>query len=388
MRDPYATLGVRRNAGAEEIKAAFRNLAKTVHPDVNPDDPTAAARFAEIGRAYEVLRDPTLRNRYDEARRAADLRRMEEMKRRMGFKEQTVDAETAEEAVSRIFASESRVRARAAGGGAAQPRHHAPAPEPERATASPQYQQGPATAQEAGPQPASVHAFNQQQQQQSGSQASRRSEPEVKTDAEFPAGEADAGDGERGTIGGLMRRLREGLQKPKPAGQPKAPDLFATVEVTIAEIMRREKVDVPLPEDRVARVTLVPGTTDGSVLQLKEQGYRLPGHLPGDLVVYIRAMDDPRFEIDGYDLRTEVPIALGDAVLGCKLTVPTLSGDKVLTVQPWTGPDKPFRLAGQGLDDGHGRRGDLVVTLRLSLGDKPDERLIDLMRSQKNGLVL
>ena len=75
MRDPYAVLGVRRNAGPAEIKAAWRTMAKAVHPDHNRDDPTAAQRFAEAGRAYELLKDPKLRNRYDTARREADLRR-------------------------------------------------------------------------------------------------------------------------------------------------------------------------------------------------------------------------------------------------------------------------------------------------------------------------
>ena len=66
----------------DEIKAAWRAVAKAVHPDQNKDDPLATQRFAEAGRAYEVLKDPKLRNRYDYARREAELRRMEEMKRK------------------------------------------------------------------------------------------------------------------------------------------------------------------------------------------------------------------------------------------------------------------------------------------------------------------
>ncbi len=58
MRDPYKVLGVKRDAGQDEIKAAWRNMAKAVHPDHNQGDPTASARFAEIGRAYETLKDP------------------------------------------------------------------------------------------------------------------------------------------------------------------------------------------------------------------------------------------------------------------------------------------------------------------------------------------
>ncbi|RVJ86601.1 J domain-containing protein, partial [Sinorhizobium meliloti] len=109
MRDPYAILGVRRTAGQEEIKAAWRSVARAVHPDHNQDDPTANERFAEAGRAYELLRDPVRRSRYDWARREAELRRMEAMKEKMRGAEvpdEPVGAETAEEAISRIFGVE------------------------------------------------------------------------------------------------------------------------------------------------------------------------------------------------------------------------------------------------------------------------------------------
>src|SRR5688572_22125196 len=98
MRDPYAILGVRRTAGQEEIKAAWRSVARAVHPDHNQDDPTANERFAEAGRAYELLRDPVRRSRYDWARREAELRRMEAMKEKMRGAEvpdEPVGAETA-----------------------------------------------------------------------------------------------------------------------------------------------------------------------------------------------------------------------------------------------------------------------------------------------------
>jgi len=68
MRDFYSILGVKRDAGTDEIKAAWRTKAKSVHPDQNRDDPQAHNRFAEIGRAYEVLKDPAKRSRYDQQR--------------------------------------------------------------------------------------------------------------------------------------------------------------------------------------------------------------------------------------------------------------------------------------------------------------------------------
>jgi molecular chaperone DnaJ len=65
MADHYELLGVSRDATAEDIKKAYRRLARQHHPDVNPGDPAAETRFKEITVAYEVLSDPERRARYD-----------------------------------------------------------------------------------------------------------------------------------------------------------------------------------------------------------------------------------------------------------------------------------------------------------------------------------
>jgi len=63
--DPYKTLGVAKSASAEEIRKAYRKLAKELHPDLNPGDPKAEARFKEVGAAYDILGDEEKRGRYD-----------------------------------------------------------------------------------------------------------------------------------------------------------------------------------------------------------------------------------------------------------------------------------------------------------------------------------
>src|SRR2546430_7686466 len=66
MKDPYPVLGVSKTASAEEIKKAYRKLAKKLHPDVNPGDKKSEERFKEVSNAFEVLGDPKKRALYDE----------------------------------------------------------------------------------------------------------------------------------------------------------------------------------------------------------------------------------------------------------------------------------------------------------------------------------
>src|SRR5829696_8406809 len=66
FKDYYATLGLAKGASAKEIKQAFRKLARKYHPDVNPGDKSAEARFKELNEANEVLGDPEKRKKYDE----------------------------------------------------------------------------------------------------------------------------------------------------------------------------------------------------------------------------------------------------------------------------------------------------------------------------------
>ncbi|WP_374828286.1 DnaJ C-terminal domain-containing protein [Mycoplana dimorpha] len=350
MRDPYAVLGVHRDAGQEEIKAAWRVLAKAVHPDQNQDDPFASIRFTEAGRAYELLRDPERRSRYDrahrnaEVRREMELRRMEQMRRQQSARKAQAEGapqsgpESAEDMVSRIFgagANKQQTTAQAA---------------PASAAASGERQ----TAAKAPPSPA---------------------EPADTPAARRATAAADI-------ISGIIRRIRGS----RPVID-KAPDLACDLVVTVEDMLKQAKMTLEVNGESL-RVPLVAGTTDGTVIRLKEQGHRIQDLKRGDAVVTVRVAPGP-FRVDGNDLRTCLPVTIENAVLGCETTVLGPDGEDLpVTVPAWSSSDQVICLEGHGLTDADGQRGNLLVEIRLLLWERPDDKMIDLMRSLREGLYL
>ena len=158
--------------------------------------------------------------------------------------------------------------------------------------------------------------------------------------------------------------------------------------VTIEDILNRAKVSVDGGDGQAIKLTLQPGTTDGQVMRLREQGYRIPDMKPGDLIVTVRVAPG-RFRVDGFDLRTELPVSIENAVLGWGTAIEGPHGRQIaIDVPAWSGSDKILRVAGEGLPDANGQKGDLLVEIRLMLHDKPDDKIIDLMRLQREGLYL
>lgn len=366
MRDPYAILGVRRNAGQDEIKAAWRSLAKAVHPDHNQDDPTAAERFAEAGKAYELLRDPKLRSRYDYARREAELRRMEAMKAKMrgpAQEEAPVDAETAEDAISQIFGAEARAKS-ARPSPRPQPK---PSPKPTPKPATPKEQERPAQA-AAEPKPEPVAEPSQEG-------AAGRTEMPLMQRAAAPAAEL---------VAAIVRRIRGRAAKTAE----KVPDLAIDLAVSIADLIDRQRMTVELPDGESLKVQIPPAAVDGQTIRVAEQGYRVTGMTRGDVVVTLRVNQEGTFRTQGLDLLTTMPIDLQGAVLGCEQVIDTPVGQATVVVPAWSGSDKVIRLEGRGLPGSYGTHGDLLVELRLVLKETPDEKVTDLMRSQRDGLYL
>ncbi|RUM06676.1 J domain-containing protein [Rhizobium chutanense] len=400
MRDPYKILGVKRDAAADEIKAAWRNMAKSAHPDHNQGDPTATARFAEIGRAYETLKDPRKRSLFDNAVRMAEAKKQEQtiMQQRQAAREAAVRAKAAQANAERVMEEIARAAQKAA---ADNSRQQAGSAEPademvERIFGAQARAAGGGRAQGRAQQA----QYQQAQSQQAQNQQTHTAQSEAGRRVDGEAAETDAkGDEETGeTVANaganlplplsILTNLVRRFTGAKDTGMEKAPDEVTTATVTIDDVLKSAWITASLPEGREIGFALPAGTRDGDEIRLKGQGFKLPGMQRGDAVIAIRIAPDPRFTVDGFDLHAVLPLSIENAVLGTEARIEGPGGPLSVTIPAWSGSDKTIRIPDQGLPRDEGGRGDLVVELRIILWEKPDDKVTDLMRSMREGLFL
>lgn len=417
MRDFYVILGVKRDAGAEEIKAAWRRQAKSAHPDQNPEDPLANHRFAEIGQAYDILKDPAKRRRYDQQRIKLDGLDRENtiMAQREAAKAAAERAKQAKERAERVMeelarAEAEKAKADAAVTQAAEAVHAARAAKAAADQAS-AAQAAAATARkpdsasgerrDEAERPRGTASSAQSAKTEPSGGAARAESPEEMVSRIFGDGpEADAAaeslrrEREAASKGGsilspleLFTSLVRIFRGPPPPLPEKAPDVFAELVVAIDDLLQQRYVPLTLNDGREVKVPMR-GVTDGHVVRLREQGLRLPGMQRGDVAVTIRVARSERFTVEGLDIRTVLPITLENAVLGCEMEVEGPEGLMTITVPAWSNSDQVLRVDNLGLPDGEGGRGAFVVELRVMLWDKPDEKVTDLMRLMREGLYV
>lgn len=413
MRDFYSVLGVRRDAGADEIKSAWRTKAKSVHPDQNRDDPDANRRFTEIGRAYEVLKDPAKRSRYDQQREKVEALEREQtiMQQRQAAREAAERAKAAKANAERVMAelaraeaerakAEKQAQAAQAQAQAAQAQASQPKPDKNKTQAGTQAPpQGQANAAKPGeakadatgetPEDVVSRIFGDTPEAAAAAETLKR-ETEAAAEAERMSSGEPSGTTKPVSLlapiellSSLVRRIR-GIQPPPE----KAPDLVVEATVTIDDLLAQKSVPITLSDGRDLRVPLEGGVTEGNVVRLKGQGLKLQGMSRGDVTVTIRVAKNDKFAVDGFDLKTVLPITLENAVLGCEAEVNTPNGPLTITIPAWSSSDQVIRLDDLGLPNGEGGRGALAVELRVMLWEKPDDKVTDLMRVMRQGLFL
>jgi len=340
-REYYDLLGVAPDASDEQIKRAYRRLARELHPDSTGGDPAAEARFKQVARAYEVLRDPERRARYDR------------------YGAQGVDGSAPDPfggGLGDLFDAFFGM----AGGGRARGR--------------------PGPARGADAEMVVRLAFRE---------AAFGARKEIAVDVPVPCPACDATGARRGTSAircpdcggsGELRRVRQSI-----LGQ-------VVTSVTCPRCHGAgESVPTPCPEcagdgrrveQRVLTIDVPAGVDDGATLRLAGQGPAGPrGGPAGDLYVHLQVEPDERFARRGDDLHAELRVAMTQAALGAVVSVDTLDGPEQLTVAPGTQSGTVLRLRGRGVPHVRGRgRGDLLVHVVVETPTGLDAEQRDLLR--------
>ncbi len=343
--DLYIVLGVPHGASDSDIKRAYRRLARRYHPDINPGDQTAEERFRQILEAYETLIDPSRRSRYDAGhqvevgpgRQAAGFE---------GFDFSTRGADYSA-TFGDLFAEVLTER-----GGRA----------PTQQRGADLHVEMPVTFEEAltGLQRAIAVTRRESCRSCAGTGRTRLSTGSC---------HLCQGTGAVRSVRGHMVFSRAcsacggtGQQTPR-ACEPCAGSGHET---------RTERVIARIP----------PGVADSDRLRIPSKGNAgLHGGVSGDLYITVKVAAHPVFRRDGDDLHMVVPIAVHEAALGAKIDVRTFDGSARLRVPPGTQSGQRFRLREHGAPSTRtGRRGDLIVDVRIVLPKLLDERSKELLR--------
>ena len=337
VRDPYAALGVSKKASPEEIKKAYRKLARQYHPDRNPGDSSAEARFKEISAAYDVLGDPDKRKTHDRA--GANPFAGTAGGAGGGF-----DAGGFSDILSNLFGN-------ARGGGRAGGGAGPTAPRAERgrdleSEVRLSFQQAVDGTQLSLSVPTSAMCGTCR-----GTGAKPGTNPKVCPRCQ----------------GRGVEQQGQGLfsisQPCSLCGGSGAiiEDPCPTCQGTGAvRTVKRYKVNIPA------------GVREGSRVRLAGKGEAgRNGGPPGDLYVVTHVDASPVFTRKGDHLEVEVPLTIPEALRGAEIEVPTLAGSKRLRVKPGTKPGTVQRLRGEGPPKlGDKSRGDIHYRFMLDVPDK------------------
>ncbi|MGQ9809758.1 MAG: molecular chaperone DnaJ [bacterium] len=350
QKDYYRILGVGENASQEEIKRAYRRLAKKYHPDANPGDPSAAERFKEINEANEVLSDPQKRKQYDDLRHFASTgftgRGFEQgfdlnefLSQFAGRGARTFTFEDLSglgdwgDIFSAIFDRGETFRSERYGPRKGEDRYSEIEIPFDLAT------KGGKT----------VITIDKEEICDrcggSGAQPGSKSQkcPQC---------------GGRGTISVVQGAFAVSRPCPRCFGRGEIITQPCTSCGGTGRTIGRKRISLKIPE----------ATEDGATIRLKGQGQPgFSGGPPGDLILKVRVLPHHFFKRKGLDIFCEVKIGLAQAVLGTKLKVKTINGRQVLlTIPPGTQPGTTFKLKRLGIRS-DSSSGDQYVTVNVDI---------------------
>jgi DnaJ-class molecular chaperone len=191
-----------------------------------------------------------------------------------------------------------------------------------------------------------------------------------------------------GGIDDILKNVFGGKQRgARPAFEPDefertGRDVTVNLTISLAEAAKGGTKRVRLPTGKEVDVKIPAGLASGQQIRLKGQGLPGPGAV-GDALITVSIAPHPLFQVDGADLRLDLPVTLYEAVLGGKVRVPTLDGAVELAIPAGTSSGRTFRLRGKGLP-GKGATGDLLASVRIVLPEREDDALSELMRKWRD----
>lgn len=339
-RDYYEVLGVKKGASEDELKKAYRKLAKENHPDLHPGDKECEARFKEINEAYEVLSDPDKRAKYDQFGHAA-FDPSQGFGGGGGF-----GGFEGFGGFGDIFSDIFGGGFGFGGGGGRNP--NAPRKGDNlRATVNIKFEEAAF-----GVKKDVFVSKIEQCHDCKGTGCAEGTTAEVCPDCKGT-----------GTVMSTKRTpfgmVQSSEQCPKCKGRGKIIHSPCKTCRGIGSVRRQHKVSVSIPA----------GIDDGQTISLKGQGNAgLNGGPAGDLLITVLVQPHARFERDGASILLDQEISFSQAALGAEVEVPTLDGKVKLNIPEGTQSGTTFRLKGKGVPFlRNGGRGDQFVTVNVAV---------------------
>lgn len=333
FRDYYEVLGVTRKASEDEIRQAFRKLARQYHPDMNPGDITAEDKFKQLNEANEVLSDPEKRKKYDQL--GANWKNGADFTPPPGWQQTQTRYPTDFKDVHPNNPPRSE---EGFGFGGFSDFFEAIFGGSNRQTTP-----------------------NQQRSQSNQSRQNRKpqSNHDYEIEITIPLEEAHKGGRQKIAVSQKARTC------PACRGEKKLGSNLCPACKGAGQVLTQKTVEVNLPV----------GARDGAIIKAAGQGHRINGsNQRGDLYIKIKLKPHAVFAVSGDDLNAEIPIAPWEAVFGASLEVPTIDGKAEIKIQTGAQGGQRMRLRGYGLSKRGGGRGDYYIKLKIVVPQNPTEK--------------